>query len=124
VNVDTTNAKVTLFGMVPTAEAKAAAEENARHVTGVQGVVNDLQIVAAAKQDRVQAKDEQVEATVKASLARRDDLRDDSITVDVQNGVARLTGTVSSQNDRLTAAVLARANGATAVRDELTVQAH
>jgi osmotically-inducible protein OsmY len=122
VNVDTTNGTVTLFGVVGTAEAKAAAEEDAKRVSGVKGVVNDLQVVPSAKRATVRQKDEKVEEDVKESLSRRDDLRDDRIDVDVANGVARLTGTVSSETDRLTAAVLARANGASAVRDELRVE--
>ena len=36
VNVDTRGGKVTLFGMVPTQEAKLAAEEDARKVSGVK----------------------------------------------------------------------------------------
>jgi len=51
INVDTTDGRVTLFGMVPTAAAKSAAEAEAHKVKGVKGVTNDLQVVAAQKQD-------------------------------------------------------------------------
>jgi hyperosmotically inducible protein len=121
VNVDTMNGKVTLFGMVPTAEAKTAAEENAHKVGGVKSVSNQLQVVPAEKQDAVQAKDEDVQQRVKDTLARTDDLK--GVTVEVQNGVARLSGTVSSQEDRLQAAVAARTtSGVRAVSDDLRVQ--
>jgi len=56
----------------------------------------------------VEETDEQVKAQVKAALAKRDDLRDANIDVDVSAGVARLTGTVPSQSTRLTAAVVTR----------------
>ena len=36
INVDTTDARVTLFGVVPTAAAKAAAEAEAHKVNGVR----------------------------------------------------------------------------------------
>lgn len=121
VNVDTVNGKVTLFGMVPTAEAKAAAEENAHKVGGVQSVANQLQVVPAEKQDAVQAKDDDVQQRVKDTLARTEDLK--QVTVEVQNGVARLSGTVPSQEQRLQAAVAARTTtGVRAVRDDLRVE--
>lgn len=121
VNVDTVNGKVTLFGMVPTPEAKAAAEENAHKVGGVQSVANQLQVVPAEKQDAVQAKDDDVQQRVKDTLARTEDLK--QVTVEVQNGVARLSGTVPSQEQRLQAAVAARTTtGVRAVRDDLRVE--
>ncbi|MGH7897206.1 MAG: BON domain-containing protein [Candidatus Binatia bacterium] len=49
INVDTENGVVTLFGTVPTKEAKAKAEEEARKVAGVKRVVNELQVASAGK---------------------------------------------------------------------------
>jgi len=122
VNVDTNDGVVTLFGMVESQAAKTAAEEDARKVSGVERVVNDLQVVAASKQPAVKENDKDVKANVEAALAKRDDLQKASIDVDVSNGVARLTGTVPSQSTRLAAAVVARtAQGVRAVHDELRV---
>jgi osmotically-inducible protein OsmY len=122
VNVDSDDGTVTLFGMVASQDAKAAAEEDARKVSGVTRVVNDLQVVPKSKQAAVEQTDEHVKAQVKAALAKRDDLRNADIDVDVSAGVARLTGTVPSQSSRLTAAVVARTtNGVRAVHDELRV---
>jgi len=122
VNVDTNDGVVTLFGMVESQAAKTAAEEDARKVSGVERVVNDLQVVAASKQTAVKENDKDVKANVEAALAKRDDLRQASIGVDVSNGVARLTGTVPSQSTRLAAAVVARTTqGVRAVHDELRV---
>lgn len=123
VNVDTVDGRVTLFGTVGTAEAKAAAEEDARKVNGVKNVDNALQIVPESKQDAVAAKDSDIQSRVKDQLARADQLKDASISVEVQNGVARLTGTVPSHEDRLLAAVTAhKAPGVKAVKDDLTVR--
>lgn len=121
VNVDTVNGKVTLFGMVSTADAKAAAEENAHKVGGVKSVANQLQVVPADKQEAVQAKDDDVQQRVKETLARTEAMK--SVTVEVENGVARLSGTVPSQEQRLQAAVAARTtSGVRAVRDDLRVE--
>jgi osmotically-inducible protein OsmY len=49
INVDTRGGIVTLFGIVPTQEAKAAAADDARKVSGVTRVVNELQVVPSAK---------------------------------------------------------------------------
>src|SRR5437867_1226020 len=108
VNVDTWDGKVTLFGIVDSEQAKAAAERDARKVSGVKAVVNELEVVPSARQQAVKADDEQVEQHVKDALRRPAELRDASIDVEVRNGVARLTGTVPSGAERIRAAVIAR----------------
>ena len=84
----------TLFGTVSSAETKAAADEKAKAVSGVKSVDNELQVVRAAKQDTVAAKDDDVEDRVEAGLGKQDDLKAAKIDIDVDNGVSRLTGTV------------------------------
>jgi len=122
INVDTFNGDVFLFGIVPSADAKAAAAENARKVSGVKRVENELQVVPKGKQEAVKARDEDIEREVKKTLEGRPDLKDLSIDVDVKNGVARLSGTVPSQEQRLSAAVAARsAEGVKSVQDDLRV---
>ena len=64
IHVDTRAGVVTLFGMVPSPEARAAAEADAHMVSGVQRVVNDLQVVAHAEQVAVQARDEELAQAV------------------------------------------------------------
>jgi len=123
INVDTRNSVVTLFGTVPNKDAKAAAEGEARKVSGVSKVVNELQIVPAAKKEAVAAKDDDVEKAIDDALGKRDDLRGSNIDVEVANGVARLTGTVENEQQRLAAAVAARATpGVKAVKEELRIQ--
>lgn len=125
INVDTTRGAVTLFGIVPTAEAKAAAEQDAKKVDGVKSVKNALQVVPAEKQEQVAAKDEELEEKVEQKLAQSDTLASADLDVEVKNGVARLTGTVPSSEDRLRAAVLARTTpGVRAVTEELRVAAN
>jgi hyperosmotically inducible periplasmic protein len=116
INVDTSNGHVTLFGMVPTAAAKATAESEARKVSGVKGVSNDLQVVASAKQDAVAAKDEDIKKSVEQALEKRQATTGTDVDVDVKAGVVRLTGTVPNEDARVTAATVARATkGAKAV---------
>lgn len=122
VNVDTQEGNVTLFGMVPSAQAKAAAEEDARKVSGVKSVANRLEVVPKAQETAVRESDDRVKDRVEQALRAHDELRDDSIDIEVSNGVARLTGTVDTAADRLRAAAVARtASGVRAVRDDLQV---
>ena len=117
IHVDTRAGVVTLFGMVPSPEARSAAEADARMVHGVQSVVNDLQVVARAEQAAVQARDEELVRAVQTAFATP---AFKHITVMVQNGVVRLTGTVPTGEQRLEAAVVARAiPGVRAVQDDL-----
>jgi hyperosmotically inducible periplasmic protein len=109
INVDTRNGTVTLFGIVPTAAAKTAAEAEAQKVSGVRAVKNELQVVATAKQDVVAAEDADVEAAVEQALERRSDVTGTAIDVEVKNGVVRLTGSVPNDDARVTAATTARA---------------
>lgn len=122
VNVDTRGGEVTLFGIVPSPAAKTAAGDDAREVSGVKRVVNALEVVPSAAQESVKARDEDVRSQVEGAIDARTDLEKADIEVEVQNGVARLTGTVGSQEQRLAAAVVARQTaGVRSVRDELRI---
>ena len=122
VNVDTTNGQVTLFGMVPSAQAKAAAEEDAKKVSGVKSVSNRLEVVPKAQENAVRESDDRVKDRVEQAIRSEDELRGDSIDIEVSNGVARLTGTVDNAADRLRASAVARtAAGVRAVRNDLQV---
>lgn len=122
INVDTSDGVVTLFGSVPSQQVKQAVSEEVRKVDGVESVNNDLQIVAEAQADRVAEKDADIKAAIEKRLAARDDLGDSDIAVEVSNGVARLTGSIGSQIDRLTALTAARAtSGVRAVLDSLEI---
>jgi hyperosmotically inducible protein len=120
INVETRAGVVTLFGIVHSQQAKAAAGEDARKVSGVKRVVNDLQVMTRAKEAAVKVRDEDIEGEVKKAFEKAD-FRD--IGVEVKNGVVRLTGTVPTGARRLEAAVLARSiQGVRAVKDELRLE--
>lgn len=121
INVDTLGGVVTLFGIVPSEHAKAAAGADARKVRGVKRVENELQVVASAKQAAGKVRDEEVEHAVKQAFESPDL---EGIGIEVKNGVVRLTGSVPSGARRLHAAVTARAvPGVRAVEDDLRVEA-
>lgn len=120
INVDTRDGVVTLFGIVPENEAKRAAEADARKVSGVRRVRNELQVVPSAKQPAVKVQDDEIEREVKKAVESHEDLK--GVNVEVKNCVARLTGTVPTGLQRLEAAVVARATaGVCAVQDDLRI---
>ena len=108
INVDTAGRAVTLFGTVPSEAARRAAEREVRKVDGVKSVENDLQVVLPDSSAAVEQRDDRVSQAIAERLKQSDELSDASIEVAVANGVARLTGSVDSQADRLTALTLAR----------------
>jgi len=124
VSVHTREGEVTLFGVVPSAETRRAAEEDARKVPGVRRVVNHLQVVPPAKQEAVKAHDDAIGRSVRQAIADHSDLRDARIDVDVKNGVAHLEGSVPS-TDQLAAAVrVARATrDVRSVENDLRIEA-
>jgi osmotically-inducible protein OsmY len=79
-------------------------------------------VVAKKQETAVRESDDRVKDNVERALRAEDELRGDSIDIEVSNGVARLTGTVDQAADRLRAAAVARtASGVRAVRDDLAV---
>ena len=121
INVDTRSAVVTMFGIVPTLESKVAAETEARQVTGVTTVRNQLEVVPNRNLVAVQAKDDVVQASVKQNLGRYENLG--GVTSEVSNCVARLTGSVASGVERLEAMQVARATpGVCSVRSDITLK--
>jgi hyperosmotically inducible protein len=122
VNVDTSDANVTLFGIVATPAAKAEAGRVAQGIKGVKRVDNALQVVASAQQPRVERQDAEVQADVSRALERSDLLDHAEIDIDVKNGVARLTGDVPGSAERLAASYVVRATpGVRAVNNDLRV---
>lgn len=120
INVDTNGGIVTLFGVVSTQKAKDAASNEVRKVGGVKSVNNELQIVAKENVHLVAEKDADIKSAVERRLATHEDLEDSMIDVEVSNGIARLSGSVGSQVDRLTALTAARGtSGVRAVLDDL-----
>lgn len=106
ISVDTEEGIVTLFGIVPTAAVKNAAGLEARRVSGVIRVQNNLEVVASAQRERVEAKDSDIERDL--ALVFKDRAEFKSVDADVKNGAVRLTGTVGSAWDEVNAVRMAR----------------
>jgi osmotically-inducible protein OsmY len=123
INVDTEGGVVTLFGTVPTKESRDQAAMEVKKIDGVKRVENDLQVVPHVSAAAVEGQDERAKFAIEKRMEAREDLADSSIDVEVANGVVRLTGTVRSQSDRLTALTLARTtDGVHSVIGDLTVK--
>ncbi len=121
VNVDTDDGVVTLFGIVPNAAAKAAAEADVRKVSGVVKVKNELQVVPNAERKVIAAKDDDIEKNVSGAFKNLKDF--EKVDVDAKNGVVRLTGEVATLSDKVRAATIARSQtGVRAVEEDLKVE--
>ena len=122
IHVDCRDQVVTLFGEVPSPQAKRAAEQAVRTIDSVRSVKNDLQVVPASKRAAVHARDNELEQQVKTAIYSRPEMKRASISVSVQNRRVRLSGTVPSQQHRLFAASAAReVPGIRAVAEDLRV---
>jgi len=121
ISVDTSRGYVTLFGTVDNEKQKVAAETDARKVDGVQGVQNELQVVPPNEQKQVADSDDAIRNRTKELLSKHTEFND--VTVDVNNGVVRLSGKVPSNWDRVHVATLARTStGARSVEADVTVK--
>jgi len=123
-NVDTRDGVVTLFGAINSEQEKDAVEHSVREISGVRDVENELQVIPAVSADRIEASDERILADVRKRLDNRQNLRDDAdIDVEVSKGVVRLSGTVTSFRDKMTALTIARTTeGVESIVDSLRVQ--
>lgn len=120
INVDTREGIVTLFGTVESSRAKEQASSEARKVSGVRQVLNDLQVVPPGQARRVERSDDDLEKSIEKRIDAEAGLSDGRIEVEVEAGVARLTGTVKSRGDQVTALTVARATpGVQRVIDDL-----
>jgi hyperosmotically inducible protein len=121
INVDTDGGAVTLFGVVPTERAKQAAETDALKVSGVTKVENELQVVPEKDKKVVAVRDDEAQKDVEKALRRHDEFK--KVSVDVKNGVARLTGTAANGSDRIMAAVVTRScQGVRSVGNDIEVK--
>jgi hyperosmotically inducible periplasmic protein len=122
INVDTDDGVVTLFGSVPTAAAKATAEAEARKVSGVKRVMNELQVVPSGQQTQVSKRDSELQTEAEKSLDDDRNLKNVKVNVEVRNGVARLTGTVPSDSaKRAAVTAVRRVDGVRSVQDDVKV---
>jgi osmotically-inducible protein OsmY len=79
--------------------------------------------VAPSKQKGVAENDEAIQSDVSKRIKANGQLADAHITIEVKNGIARLTGDVHDQGDRLTALTVARStSGVRGLVDDMTLQ--
>src|SRR5262245_22874692 len=118
VHVTTKDGVVTLRGKVDDAEAKAAATEVAKGIDGVKSVKDELQVVAPAQRAAVTHDDKIIAKNVQTKLRKEPTLKDPK--VDVNKGVASLTGEVKTIDASARASELARSvAGVRSVRNDL-----
>ncbi len=94
INVETKKGVVMLRGKVDTDEAKTAAEETAKGIDGVKSVKNELQVVAPAKREAVEEKDDIITDRVKREINKDAKLKKANIDVKTNAGVVSLSGEV------------------------------
>jgi hyperosmotically inducible protein len=120
VSVDTYRGVVSLFGAVPSAEAKTAAVADAQKVDSVLGVNDDLHVVTRRDRQAIRAEDDVVKSNVEAAFKTCPELG--RVDVEVKDGRAHLSGMVASGMDRLRAATMARgAKGVRSVDQDIQV---
>lgn len=120
VKVETQDGIVTLRGKVATVDEKSAAEEIARGIDGATSVSNALQVVPDDMRPSVDAKDAELETTVKTRIDKDDWLKEAGIHVRVDNSVVTLMGKVADPKLKTRAADVTRGvPGVKAVRNEL-----
>lgn len=108
---------VTLRGKVEDLNAKRAAAKEARNIVGVQKVENRLKVRG---KDRVD--NQKIEERVSDAFAIDPTISQYEITVNVENGIARLYGTVDSYYEKALADDEAsKVNGVVAVDNNLVV---
>jgi osmotically-inducible protein OsmY len=122
INVDTTDSRVTLFGIVPSDEAKFAAGADALSIAGVQAVDNTLQVVAEDRKADVLARDVELQQILRKNLEPYPSMQ--GVGIDVKNCVARLTGTVHAGKERDEAMLVVRKTpGVCQVKDDVRFNA-
>ncbi len=109
IDVDVLKGHVTLTGVVATREQKERAAAIAASVKGVAGVTNNLQV--GVKTISQAMRDTWLGSKIKARLLADSEIRALNIDVDVDRGVATLTGLVASEAQRARALEIARTTG-------------
>jgi len=125
INVDVEDRVVTLTGTVDTQELKTKATELGETVAGVERLNNDLEI--EAEKTSVQGSDEMgdamIAAKIRARIASDSRLEGAEVDVEVEDGVATLTGTVANEDQKEAAETIARdTDGVREVKNNLMVE--
>jgi osmotically-inducible protein OsmY len=118
IGISVYNGRAYLSGTVDRSFDKWHAESVAAGVEGVVDVANNLMVLRTP----VHRSDFQIELDIEDELRWSPFVDADEVNVDVTDGVATLTGTVDTWNERAWAAENAREGGADSVNNELKVE--
>jgi hyperosmotically inducible protein len=123
VDVDARDGVVTLFGMVPTESAQAAAQLEVMRTGGVHRVENLIEVVPPELRDATRKHDRALEHEIQGRLETRPEIVETDFDVGVCNSVARLRGRIGNEDvrRRLFEAVRETA-GVRRVVDQLSVE--
>ena len=123
INVETKQGAIMIRGKVDSDAAKQAAEGIAKGIDGVKSVKNDLQVVAPAKREAMDNKDEAITARVNEQIAKDAHLKKANIAVQTNAGVVALTGEVRDIRTSAQASSTAwQVPGVKSVKNDLTVK--
>jgi len=120
VDVNTVDGTVYLIGLVDSAKERERAEAIARTVSGVRGVVNQLELGSRGVGQALD--DKNLGVRIKSKLIGEPGIRSLSVDVDVYRGVVFLTGMVENAGQKEKVLGLARStHGTTRTVDNLLV---
>ena len=123
INVETSQGMVMIRGKVDSDAAKQAAEGIAKGIDGVKSVKNELQVVAPAKREAIDDKDDAITTRVNAQIAKDSSLKDAGIHAQTNAGVVSLSGEVSSLMTSAQASwTVWQVHGVKSVKNDLTVK--
>lgn len=123
INVETSQGSVMIRGKVDSDTAKQAAEGIAKGIDGVKSVKNDLQVVAPAKREAIDDKDDAITTRVNAQIAKDSYLKDAGIHAQTNAGVVSLSGEVSNLMTSAQASWTAwQVPGVKSVKNDLTLK--
>ncbi len=123
INVETMQGVMVIRGKVDTKDAKQAAEGIAKGIEGVTSVKNELQVVAPAKREATDDKDDAITTRVNAQIEKHADLKKAGIRAQTNAGVVSLSGEVQDLMTSAQASWVAwQVHGVKSVKNDLTVK--
>lgn len=122
IDVDARDGVVTLFGMVPSPSAQAAAELEVVKMDGVHRVENLLEIVPEPHQEATRTHDRALERVLRERLVAQPEIAEPELDVAVCNGIARLRGQVENADEhRVAVQIVRETDGVRDVVDQLQI---
>ena len=121
VNIDVSDARVTLTGRVTMPIKRDEIAKQVGKVNGVRSVVNEIRVLPVSNYDSDLRMRIAQAIYGHPAFWRYAQMANPPIHIIVENGSVTLTGKVDSENDRALACALAHVNGAFGVKDELAL---